>query len=273
MDEITLHETADLLGVHYMTAYRYVRLGLLPAHKEQGGWLVLRSDVDAMMTPPACGKLSIEERGRHRRAPWAERMHARLIAGDGAGAWTVVEAALTSGFSPQEVYLDIVTPALAMIEADHVDGAVDEAIVRRANICLVRILGRMGPRFTRRGRTQGSIVVGTPQGDRDSITVGIMSDVIRGVGFSVEELGRDVPPAVFASMVASTQRLMALCLCVRACGSEAVIAETIRAIRATGSKVRVILVGTIDDPLGVLPGGEFEVVPNVAALATLLKTH
>ena len=32
---LTLQEVADLLGVHYMTVYRYVRLGLLEA--EQGG--------------------------------------------------------------------------------------------------------------------------------------------------------------------------------------------------------------------------------------------
>ena len=29
--ELTLQEAADALGVHYMTAYRYVRLGLLAA--------------------------------------------------------------------------------------------------------------------------------------------------------------------------------------------------------------------------------------------------
>ena len=31
--EVSLHEAAAMLDVHYMTAYRYVRLGLLPAHK------------------------------------------------------------------------------------------------------------------------------------------------------------------------------------------------------------------------------------------------
>ena len=30
---LTLQEAADELGVHYMTAYRYVRLGQLQAHK------------------------------------------------------------------------------------------------------------------------------------------------------------------------------------------------------------------------------------------------
>ena len=273
MGDLTLHETADMLGVHYMTAYRYVRLGLLPAHKKQGGWVVRRCDVETFRaTTVPCVPMSAAERGRQRRAPWAERLHARLVAGDGSGAWTVVEAALTSGFTPQEVYLEVITPALSLIEDEQASGCIDEGVVRRANVCLVRILGRMGPRFARRGRTQGTVVVGTPQGDRHSIPVGILSDLIRGAGYGVEELGRDVPPAVFASMVIGTERLTAVCLCVRTCGSEAVIAETIREIRATGSLVRVILVGTVPDRDGLLPCGEFEVAADPAALMTLLKS-
>jgi len=45
--EITLHEAAEMLDVHYMTAYRYVRLGLLPAHKAAGTWRVLLHDLRA----------------------------------------------------------------------------------------------------------------------------------------------------------------------------------------------------------------------------------
>ena len=37
---LTLQEVADLLGVHYMTVYRYVRLGLLEASKVAGTWQV-----------------------------------------------------------------------------------------------------------------------------------------------------------------------------------------------------------------------------------------
>ena len=37
---LSLHEAADLLGVHYMTIYRRVRLGILPARKIGGTWMV-----------------------------------------------------------------------------------------------------------------------------------------------------------------------------------------------------------------------------------------
>ena len=45
---MTLHEAAELLGVHYMTAYRYVRLGLLQAAKRGGAWRVSREDIERM---------------------------------------------------------------------------------------------------------------------------------------------------------------------------------------------------------------------------------
>ena len=43
---LTLQEVADELGVHYMTAYRYVRLGVMDASKSGGVWQVPRSAVD-----------------------------------------------------------------------------------------------------------------------------------------------------------------------------------------------------------------------------------
>ena len=45
---LTLQEAADELGVHYMTAYRYVRLGVMEASKSGGVWQVQRSAVDRL---------------------------------------------------------------------------------------------------------------------------------------------------------------------------------------------------------------------------------
>ena len=47
-ETLSLHEAAAELGVHYMTAYRYVRLGMLPAHREGRSWRVLRTDLEAL---------------------------------------------------------------------------------------------------------------------------------------------------------------------------------------------------------------------------------
>ncbi len=45
---IGLQQAADRLGVHYMTVYRYIRTGRLPAVKEAGEWRIERTAVDRL---------------------------------------------------------------------------------------------------------------------------------------------------------------------------------------------------------------------------------
>ena len=47
---LTLQEVADELGVHYMTAYRYVKLGLLYAEKRGGSWMITTDDLAAFQS-------------------------------------------------------------------------------------------------------------------------------------------------------------------------------------------------------------------------------
>ena len=51
---ISLGEAAERLGVHYMTAYRYVRTGRLPATRVGGQWVVDPRDLTALpaASPP-----------------------------------------------------------------------------------------------------------------------------------------------------------------------------------------------------------------------------
>ena len=115
---LTLHEAADRLGVHYMTVYRHVRLGMLPARKVGGSWRIDPADLATALRAgrrrqPAPGPAPAAMASKpRRRAPWAERLQQRMLAGDGAGAWQVVEAAMASGVEPQDVYVEILGPAL-----------------------------------------------------------------------------------------------------------------------------------------------------------------
>ena len=121
---LTLHEAAERLGVHYMTVYRHVRLGMLPARKVGGTWRIDPVDLSsravgsgpAATQPFAAGQA--QSRGRmRRRAPWSERLRDRMLAGDAAGSWQVVEAAMASGVEPADVYVEILAPALHGIGA------------------------------------------------------------------------------------------------------------------------------------------------------------
>ncbi len=202
--DVTLQEAAEFLGVHYMTAYRYVRLGTLQAHKSGNVWRVRREDLDTFRAAvPAVGVARPP-------APWAERLESRLLAGDGGGAWGVVEAALASGGDPRSIYLDVITPAMVSIGERWEKGELDIAIEHRASGVANRLVGRLGPRFTRRGRTLGTVLVGAPAGEHHALPVSMAADLIRLEGYEVSDLGADTPPASFAMAAESLDRLVAV---------------------------------------------------------------
>ncbi len=192
---MTLQEAADALGVHYMTAYRYVRLGLLDAQKIGGTWQVTEQALDDFRTErsersPDDGSTTPR---RGSQAPWSERFEARLIAGDARGAWGVVEAAMAAGRDLDAIYLDVLTPAMVSIGNRWADGELDVAIEHRASGIAMRVIGRLGHRFVRRGRSRGVVVVGNPAGEFHSIPTAIISDLLRMRGWEVSDLGADVP--------------------------------------------------------------------------------
>jgi excisionase family DNA binding protein len=202
--DVTLQEAAEFLGVHYMTAYRYVRLGTLQAHKSGNVWRVRREDLDTFRAAvPAAGVARPP-------APWAERLESRLLAGDGGGAWGVVEAALASGGDPRSIYLDVITPAMVSIGERWEKGELDIAIEHRASGVANRLVGRLGPRFTRRGRTLGTVLVGAPAGEHHALPVSMVADLIRLEGYEVSDLGADTPPASFAMAAGGLDRLVAV---------------------------------------------------------------
>jgi excisionase family DNA binding protein len=232
--ELSLHEAADSLGVHYMTAYRYVRLGMLPAVKVGGSWVVTAADVDALRragsSPSGSGS------GR-RRAPWDERLAARLVAGDAGGAWSVVEAALSSGVAVDEIYLDVVAPAMRAIGDGWERGDIDVSVEHRASGIAMRLVGRLGPRFARPGRRRGTVVVGTPPGELHSLPLALFSDLVRGDGWDVTDLGADLPVESFVLAVEAATDLVAVGVSVTSAASlpsAASLLATLGAARAAG---------------------------------------
>jgi MerR family transcriptional regulator, light-induced transcriptional regulator len=238
---LTLQEVADLLGVHYMTVYRYVRLGLLEARKVAGTWQV---------TPAALAELRdrsavvppVSVRGR-RRAPWAERLEHRLVAGDARGSWSVIEAALAAGAELDEVYLDIVAPALRTIGRRWAEGTLDVAVEHRASVITGRLLGRLGPRFHRRGRSRGTVVLGAPAGEHHALPLALLADVVRGRGWDVSDLGADVPARSFARTAAATQQLRMVGVSISTPESMRAGEETIAALRGALNGVPILAGG------------------------------
>jgi len=232
--ELTLQEAAEELGVHYMTAYRYVRLGRLPAEKVGGVWRVARSAlVDVQVGGEPVQRVVVEGGSRRRRTRWADRLEARLVAGDSCGAWNVVEAALTAGARLDDVYLEVIAPAMISIGRRWEAGELDVALEHQASGIALRLVGRLGPRFMRRGRSRGTVVLGAPQGERHALPIALAADLARAAGWTVVDLGVDVPTKSFVHTVTTTRSVRAVGVSVTADASVPSAVGTLRALRAS----------------------------------------
>lgn len=225
-EEMTLHEVAEEMDLHYMTIYRYVRLGYLPAHKEGGSWRVLRSDVDELRkaAPAASG------RGQS-STPWDERLAQRLLAADQSGSWKVVQAAQAAGMPVAAIYTEVIVPALRQIGEGWHRGQVTIAQEHAATQLATRIVSRLSAQISRRGVSKGTVVIGTTATEKHTLPVMIAADLIRNEGFEVLDLGSNLPAESFAEIVASQQRLVAVGISVTAADQTEEIATTIAAIR------------------------------------------
>jgi excisionase family DNA binding protein len=234
---MSLHEAAEALGVHYMTAYRYVRLGQLEARKVGGTWQVAEVDLEAFQARPTAAS------GTRQCAPWAQRLEHRLVAGDANGAWGVIEAALSGGSDVEEIYLDVISPAMTSIGERWSIGELDIAVEHRASVIVTRLLGRLGHRFARRGRSKGTVVVGAPSGEFHSLPVAMAADLVRQNGWEVSDLGADVPPLSFVHAAKEADDLVAVGLSVTVESSLTALYESLVVLREGVSSDVMLIVG------------------------------
>lgn len=222
--ELTLQQVADELGVHYMTAYRYVRIGMLPASKQGRSWVVHQDDFEAFQAQS-------DEPTARGDADWEGRLLNRLLAKDEAGAWSVVEAALASGLSPTGVYTEMITPSLARIGSLWESGDITVADEHAAAHIAGRIIARIGPKMTSRGVRRGTVVLGSTSTDLHDLPITILADMLRAERFDVIDLGANLPPESFAAAVAQSDSVVAAAIGVTIAGQENAISETVAAIR------------------------------------------
>lgn len=226
---ISLQEAADELGVHYMTAYRYVRTGRLHAVKDGAEWRVDPDDLRSMQV----GRRTSATNGVERESRWTPdpgRLARRLVHGDEPGSWQLLEDALTAGASPEAVYTDLLVPAMAEVGDRWAAGTVTVAEEHTATVTVQRLTGRLGPRFRRPGRKRGTIVLGAAPGDHHGLAVGLLADPLRGRGFRVTDLGADVPVEAWLDAARGAERLRSIGISVVATGLDAIVAGTVAAL-------------------------------------------
>lgn len=241
-ETLSLAEAAQLLDVHYMTVYRYVRTGLLPAQRDGGTWRVARSDLAAMREAAAAQPATRARRGRR------SSLEGRLLAGDEAGAWAVMEAALASGTGPESLLVDLLAPTLQSVGDRWESGELTVADEHRASGVAIRLVSRLGARFNRRGVKRGTVVLAAPAGELHGLPVAIGANVLRWHGYEVVELGADTPASALAAAVtaessARGSALLAVAVACTAGGSVEAAAEAVAALREAGCSVPVMIGG------------------------------
>jgi MerR family transcriptional regulator, light-induced transcriptional regulator len=226
-----------------MTAYRYVRLGDLPATRRDGRWHVRRADVDALridrITPPTVG-------GRRRPSVRRGRLSRCLLAGDEAGAWSVVQGAVATGYTPSQLYLELLAPSLRDVGDRWERGEIGVGDEHVATAVASRLIGRIGPRFVRRGRRHGTVVIGGAPGDPHELPAAMLADILRGHSFRVADLGANVPVDGLVEAALGAERLAAVAISVSDTARLAAAGEAVAAVART-LDVPVVIGGPATD--------------------------
>lgn len=238
--ELNIKQVAAELSVHYMTAYRYVRTGRLPARKVGTGWVVSASDLARFVEQPLSLIPSEEVTFG---ADWRERLRLTLVIGDETAAWRVLEQALAAGHSPTECYIDFIVGAINEISDRSQLPRKPEASEYLATATATRLVARLGARFRRPGRSRGTIVFGAPLGEHHVLPISVVADLVRLNGFNCLELGADVPPEAFAGAARDAYRLVAVGIGATTATNLDIVATTVAAVHDVDPEIPVVLGG------------------------------
>ncbi len=187
---IGLDEAAEELGVHYQTAYRWVRAGKLAATKVDGRYCVERSELDAFRerraTPAPPPEPSAVRLDRQRLA-----MGRALFDGDETKAREIVARLTSNGTSVARLIEEVLAPPLVDIGSAWHRGEATIFVEHRATAIVERILGGLSP--NPRGRRRGVVLVAGVAGDRHSLPTLMATAALREDNWTVQHLGADVP--------------------------------------------------------------------------------
>ncbi|MDQ3710178.1 MAG: helix-turn-helix domain-containing protein [Actinomycetota bacterium] len=191
---LTLQEAADGLKVHYMTAYRWVRKGELPAFKAGGRLRVRTSDLAHFMTQRRVDVASpLRDPGRTDWPLHVDRLVALLLMGKGVDAGGLVRKVVADGAAAGDVYLHLVAPALHRVGEAWAKGEATVADEHRATEIAAAVMARLGGHFRRRGPSRGTAITMTPPGDQHALGSAMAADFLRAASYDVHHLGPNVP--------------------------------------------------------------------------------
>jgi excisionase family DNA binding protein len=194
---LELADAARELGVHYQTAYRWVREGALRAVKVGKSYRVERKDLDRFAQRRERGAAPRPIRVRD----WAnqiERLREALGGGDERTASELVGRLAHGGLSSVELCDELFAPVLRRIGEEWAAGEATVADEHRASAICERLLVGLP---SRRTRVRGTVVVGTPAGERHALPAHMAAVALRYDGWRVDDVSSDLPAGDLAAFL------------------------------------------------------------------------
>ena len=243
---VELRAAAAELGVHYQTAYRWVRDGRLPATMVAGRYSVSRLDLEefaAQRTKPT----PVSAPSPQRLDGQAARMHEALRSGDDPAARQIARRLVDDGTSVRDLIVEVLSPPLRQIGQSWHDEEISIWVEHRASAIVERIMGELTP--TPRGRRRGTVMVAAVSGDLHALPTAMAAAALRADNWRVEHLGADMPPDELVDFCATHDITVAV-LSVTNSHIETVVERTAAALRRLAIPVVVGGPGrTLDDLL------------------------
>lgn len=232
---LDLADAADELGVHYQTAYRWVREGRLRAERVGRRWRVPRSALaDATVEPPPLQAREISATRDWDRLRTSTQ--AALIEGDEARVRAIVGRLHREGETLRSLSTNVLAPAMAAVGRGWREGEVTIAQEHRATAIVERLLASFDQ--PRPGRPRGRAVVASPSGDQHGLPVAMAAAALREDGWTVDILGRDVPAEILAEHGRATDADLVVLTVTNPEVGDAVD-QAVDAVRGVGSRVLV----------------------------------
>lgn len=197
-----LQTAAERLGVHYQTAYRWVRDGSLAALKVGNTYEITEQElarfVDARSRPAAPPARTVVR-------SWAaqvQRLYLTLSIGDELGARQVIDRLADGGVAAIDICENLIAPTLRKIGDDWAAGAITVAEEHRASAIAERLLARIATHP--RGRPRGVAIVATPPTEQHGLPAAMAAVVLRADRWKVHHLDVQVPLEDLVAMTRSS---------------------------------------------------------------------
>jgi excisionase family DNA binding protein len=192
-----LREAADTLGVHYQTAYAWVRQGVLPARKVGRGYEVQDDDVRSLAAQRALGRQPPRHVQVRDWATRADRLYWEIVLGEETRARRWLDG-LADGVTLLDLCERVIAPALRQVGDNWAAGQLSIAQEHRASAICERLLATHTQQLP--GRPRGTAVVATPPGERHGLPALMAAACLREERWLVHHLATDLPFAEVTRM-------------------------------------------------------------------------